>query len=44
LLKLYVYVRKLITNEKVRLYLEINFPEIYMQFENIVFEANGVTA
>ena len=44
LLKLYVYVRKLITNEKVRLYLEINFPEIHMQFENIVFEANGVTA
>jgi len=43
LLKLFVYVRKLITNEKVRLYLEINFPEIYMQFENIVFEANGVT-
>ena len=43
LLKLYVYVRKLITNEKVRLYLEINFPEIYMQFENIVFEANRVT-
>jgi hypothetical protein len=42
LLKLYVYVRKLITNEKVRLYLEINFPEIYMQFENIVFKANGI--
>lgn len=42
LLKLYVYARKLITNEKVRLYLEINFPEIYMQFENIVFETNGV--
>ena len=44
LLKLYVYVRKLITNEKIRLYLEINFPEIYMQFENIVFEANGIPA
>jgi len=44
LLKLYVYVRKLITNEKIRLYIEINFPEIYMQLENIVFEANGVPA
>ena len=44
LLKLYVYTRKLITNEKIRLYLEINFSEIYMQFENIVFEANGIPA
>jgi len=44
LLKLYVYVRKLITNEKVRLYLEINFPEIYIRFENIVFEAKGIPA
>ena len=44
LLKLYVYVRKLITNEKVRLYLEINFPDIYMQFENIIFESNSVSA
>jgi len=44
LLKLYVYVRKLITNEKVRLYLEINFPEIYAQFENIIFEVNGISA
>jgi ParB family transcriptional regulator, chromosome partitioning protein len=43
LLKLYVYARKLITNEKVRLYLEINFPEIHMRFENIIFEAKGVT-
>jgi ParB-like chromosome segregation protein Spo0J len=42
LLKLYIYVRKLITNEKTRLYLEINFPEIFEQFENIIFEANGV--
>lgn len=44
LLKLHVYVRKLITNEKIRLYLEINFPEIYMQFENIVFETSISTA
>ena len=41
LLKLYVYARKLITNEKVRLYLEINHPEIYGQLENIIFETNG---
>lgn len=42
LLKLYIYVRKLITNEKTRLYLEINFPEIFEQFENIIFETNGI--
>ncbi len=44
LLKLYVYVRKLLTNEKVRLYLEINFPGIYTQFESIIFETNGMSA
>ena len=44
LLKLYIYVRKLITNEKTRLYLEINFLEIFEQFESIIFETNGVTS
>jgi len=44
LLKLYVYVRKLITNEKVRLYLEINCPEVYARFESIIFEAKGIPA
>lgn len=44
LLKLYVYVRKLITNDKVRMYLEINFPEVYAQFDSIIFEANGIPA
>ena len=42
LLKLYVYVRKLITNERVRLYLEINFQDIYLRFDSIVFEGKGV--
>jgi len=38
LLKLYIYVRKLITNDKVRTYLDINYPEILERFENIIFE------
>ena len=38
LLKLYFYVRKLITNNKVRTYLDINYTEILVQFQKIVFE------
>jgi len=38
LLKLYIYVRKLITNDRVRTYLDINYPEILELFENIIFE------
>ncbi len=38
LLKLYIYVRKLITNDKLRTYLDINYPEILERFENIIFE------
>lgn len=37
-LKLYIYVRKLITNDKVRTYLDINYSEILERFENIIFE------
>ena len=29
---------KLITNDKVRTYLDINYPEILERFENIIFE------
>lgn len=41
LLKLYIYVRKLITNEKVRIYLDIQYPEILERFEKIIFENEG---
>lgn len=39
LLKLYIYVRKLVTHEKVHTYLDINCPDVLEQFESIVFEA-----
>ena len=39
LLKLFIYVRKLITNDRIRTYLDINYPEILERFENIIFEA-----
>ena len=38
LLKLYIYVRKLITNDKMRIFLDINCPDILERFENIIFE------
>ena len=38
LLKLYIYVRKLITNDKVRTYLDINYPDILERFEKIIFD------
>jgi hypothetical protein len=38
LLKIYVYARKLITNEKVRTFLDINYPEVLERFEKIIFE------
>lgn len=41
LLKLFVYVRKLITNSKIRSYLDINYPDILDQFEKIIFEADN---
>ena len=41
LLKLCVYTRKLITNDRIREHLENNFPEILVLFEKVVFEVNG---
>ena len=38
LLKLFIYVRELITNDKVRTYMDINNPDILERFENIIFE------
>jgi len=38
LLKVYIYVRKLITNDKVRTYLDINFPDVLERLEKIIFE------
>ena len=38
LLKLFIYVRELITNDKVRTYMDINHPDILERFENIIFE------
>lgn len=43
LLKLYFYVRKLITNTKIRNYLDINYPEILVRFQKIVFERGDST-
>jgi len=40
LLKVYIYVRKLITNDKVRTFLDINFTEVLKRFEKIIFENN----
>ncbi|MFC1783647.1 ParB/RepB/Spo0J family partition protein [Planctomycetota bacterium] len=41
LLKLCVYVRKIITNERIRPYLESNYPDTLVCFEEIVFESGG---
>ena len=41
LLKLTVYTRKLITNDRIREHIENNFPEILKLFERVVFEVNG---
>ena len=38
LLKVYIYVRKLITNNKARTFLDINHPEVLERFEKIIFE------
>ena len=38
LLKVYIYARKLITNNKIRTYLDINYPDVLERFENIIFE------
>lgn len=40
LLKLCVYTRKLITNDRIKEYIESNFPEILRLFEKVVFEIN----
>jgi len=39
LLRTCMYVRKLITNDKVKTYLQEKYPEILQTFENIVFDA-----
>ncbi len=44
LLKVCVYVRKLVTNERLRSYLELKYPDILEHFENIVFETEGKKA
>lgn len=41
LLKLCIYVRKLITNERVRQHLASEAPEVLQRFEGIVFETEG---
>ena len=41
LLKLHVYVRKIITNEKIREYLSTKYIEILKGFEKIVFDTEG---
>jgi len=41
LLKLCIYVRKLISNEKVAEYIQTQHPEILERFQSIVFEAEG---
>ena len=38
LLKVYIYVRKLITNNKARTFLDINYPEVLERCEKIIFE------
>ncbi len=38
LMKLFIYVRKLISNDAIRTYLDINYPEILEQFEAIIYE------
>ena len=38
LLKVYIYVRKSITNEKIRTFIDINYPEVLERFEKIIFE------
>jgi ParB family transcriptional regulator, chromosome partitioning protein len=44
LLRLCVYARKLITNDAIALHLQGNFPEIFSQFQTIVFDVDGSQA
>ena len=44
LLKLCIYVRKVITNEQIKGYLESKFADILECFESIIFEARGKIA
>ena len=41
LLRLSIYVRKLISNEKISAHLQANHPEIFDRFQTIVFESEG---
>ena len=41
LLKLTIYARKLITNERIKDYLAANLPEFLKRFEDIVFDNEG---
>ncbi len=38
LLKVFVYVRQLITNDKIRTYLNSNYPDVLERFEDIIFK------
>jgi ParB family transcriptional regulator, chromosome partitioning protein len=44
LLRLCIYVRKLINNQKIREYMATKFPELLSRFDKIVFECDGKKA